>query len=94
MFISKLVLKVDLKKTRYIMKCPKTFPNFSNNFIAQNLTMLNGKCIWRDLCILVPQQHRLLLVHTQAPIGDMHLASFFRETMVEHIEVQALGIQP
>lgn len=51
-----------------------TFPNFPKHFIVQNLTMLNEKPIWWDLCILVPQRCRLLPVHT--PVGVLNLASF------------------
>lgn len=55
--------------------------------------MVNEKHIWWDLCILVPQRCRLLSVYTQALIGDVHLASFRRETMVERSAVWSLGIQ-
>lgn len=88
-----IFLKVDLKKTHYIIKHPKTLQNFSKHFIAQNLRMLNDKCIWWDFCILVPQWCMLLPVPAQTPISNVHLASFRREMMDEHSAVQSPGIQ-
>lgn len=92
-YFKKYFLKVDLKKTHYVSNHPKPLPNFSKHFIAQNPTVLKEKCIWWDLCVLVPQRCRLLLVHPQTPVSDMHLVSLCRETMAGRSAVQSLGIQ-